>query len=112
ATRNASNTVTVLELKFATARSGTPSRLKSPTATDSGFVPTAKVSAAWKVPLPLPSSTETLLEVKLATARSCTPSLLRLPTATARGRAPTTSLHAAWNVTSPLPQHAVSALDL
>ena len=40
-----SRTETVLEMKLATARSGLPSPLKSPTATDWGCVPTPKVAA-------------------------------------------------------------------
>src|SRR5437660_373350 len=47
------------EPKFVTARSGAPSPLKSPTATEIGEQPAPKCWAAWKVPSPLPSSTET-----------------------------------------------------
>ena len=42
--------------------SGLPSLLKSPTATAEGSVPTAKVVAAPKLPVPVPSSTDTVLE--------------------------------------------------
>ena len=42
-------------------------------------------SAAWKVPLPLPSSTLTLSLPSLATARSGLPSPLKSPTATDDG---------------------------
>src|SRR2546425_304601 len=45
-----------------TGRSSLPSPLKSPTATDTGALPAVKVSAARKVPSPLPNSTETSLE--------------------------------------------------
>src|SRR5207244_8704586 len=74
-----SNTETVLDPALATARSGLPSLLKSPTATDQGAPPAAKFRAAWKVPLPLPSSTETVLARELATVRSGLRSRIRLP---------------------------------
>src|SRR5437879_9731988 len=80
-----SNTETVLDPALATARSGLPSLLKSPTATDQGAPPAAKFRAAWKVPLPLPSSTETVSDTALATARSGLPSQLMLPTETDSG---------------------------
>ena len=44
-----------------TARSGMPSPLKSPTATNSGAVPTVSVDFVVKVPSPLPSNTVTVL---------------------------------------------------
>ena len=82
-----SNTVTVLPLVFATARSGLPSPLKSRTTNDSGSGPTAKglPGAGMKPPVPFPGSTVTLLPVEFAVARSGTPSLLKSPTATATG---------------------------
>src|SRR5437667_262180 len=83
---------TLLELVLATARSGLPSRLKSPTATESGFVPAPKLVAAPKPPVPLPSSTDTSLEPRLATARSGLPSRLKSPTATETGFVPTPKL--------------------
>src|SRR5262249_57478130 len=48
--------VTLLELKLATARSGLPSPLKSPTATDKGLVPapTVELVALGKAPVPSP----------------------------------------------------------
>src|SRR5207247_1999593 len=73
---------------WATARAGTPSPLKSPTTTKTGFLPTAKVSGAWKVRSSPPSSTETVSERELATARSGTPSPLKSPTATDEGQRP------------------------
>src|SRR5947207_15657606 len=79
------STETVLEPRLATARSGLPSPLRSPTATDAGLVPAAKANGARKVAAPLPNSTETLLEPKLATARSGLPSPLKSPTATEKG---------------------------
>ena len=48
--------------------------------------------AAWKVPLPLPSSTLTLLLVMLAVARSGLPSPLKSPTATDIGSVPAAKL--------------------
>src|SRR5207245_6720236 len=50
-----SNTVTVPELRLATARSRMPSPLTSPATTNSGFVPTPKTWTARQVPLPLPT---------------------------------------------------------
>src|SRR3989442_12042683 len=61
------STETFLEARLPTARSGLPSSLKSLTATEAltateeGIGPAPKFHAAWKVPLPLPSSTETRL---------------------------------------------------
>src|SRR5207245_10984056 len=50
-----SSTVTVPELRLATARSRMPSPLTSPATTNSGFVPTPKTWTARQVPLPLPT---------------------------------------------------------
>src|SRR5438105_4775751 len=77
-----SSTDTLLELKLAVARSCLPSALKSPTATDTGPLPTGKLMAAPNVPVPVPSRIDTLEELALATARSCLPSALKSPTAT------------------------------
>src|SRR5438128_2486728 len=88
------STETLLEKSLVTARSGLPSPLKSPTATEEGLVPVAKLCAGWKVPSPLPSSTDTSLEPELAVARSCTPSPLKSPTATDLGLLPTANLGA------------------
>src|SRR3989442_1594166 len=82
---------------------GTLLESKSPTATDAGLWPAPKVSAARKVPSPLPSSTETMLEPKLATARSGLLSPLKSPTATEKGPLPTPKVCAAPKVPSPLP---------
>src|SRR5260370_11672681 len=81
----------------ATARSHTPSPLKSPTAMQIGLSPTAKFRGAWKVPSPLPKSTETSLEDSLATAKSCSPSPLKSPTATNRGFLPASKSQPAMN---------------
>ena len=53
---------TLFEPTFATARSGFPSPLKSPMATDGDPDPVAKLVAALKLPVPEPSRIETLLE--------------------------------------------------
>ena len=53
-----------------TARSKNVSPLKSPTATEVGADPTAKLVAVPNNPVPLPKSIETLLEPSLATAKS------------------------------------------
>src|SRR6267378_4303260 len=86
-------------LALVTARSSLPSPLKSPTATETGKPPAAKVNGARKVPSPLPDSTETLREPELATARSSLPSPLKSPTATEAGRLPPVlEIRAAWKV--------------
>src|SRR5439155_1308332 len=70
-----SSTDTVLQLKFATARSSLPSPFRSPTVTDTGPVLVAKSCLAAKLGVAAPgavvlSSTDTLLEPTLAPARS------------------------------------------
>src|SRR5712664_3294630 len=106
------NTETSLEKPLATARSSHPSPLKSPTATETGLSPAAKLSAAWKVPSPFPRSTETLLELKAtATARSSHPSPLKSPTATETGLSPAAKLSAAWKVPSPFPRSTETLLE-
>ena len=62
---------TLLEPALTTAISKNVSPLKSPTATEDGEVPTAKlVAGVPNKPVPLPKSIETLLEPALATAKS------------------------------------------
>src|SRR5205823_4259837 len=76
--------VTLLEPVLATARSGLPSRLKSPTTTESGRVPTptGEPAACEKPPNPFPSRIDTMFEALWsATARSGLPSRLKSPTA-------------------------------
>src|SRR5260370_42541762 len=75
------STETLLELKLATARSGNPSRLKSPTATDTGVLAARKLRAARNLPSPLPKSTDTSVEPPPATTKSSHPSPLKSPTA-------------------------------
>src|SRR3989440_11987330 len=83
-----SSTETVLESKLATARSGLPSPLKSPTATETGLAPaTKKVGSASRRPSALITGIEVLLEPKIATARSGLPSPLKTPTVTETGPA-------------------------
>jgi len=82
-------TDTLFELKFATARSGLPSPLKSPTATETGLEPTATGAAAVKAPVPDPNNTDTLFELTFATARSRLESPSKSPTATETGVVPT-----------------------
>src|SRR5215212_2483716 len=55
-----SSTETSLELAFAAAASTRPSPLKSPTATATGFDPSAEVTGGRKVPVPVPINTLTL----------------------------------------------------
>src|ERR1039458_8585734 len=74
-----SSTVTVRW--FATARSGLPSPLKSPIATELGYAPTAKglPEAAVNPPDPLPNSTVKSLLFRVATARAGLASPLTSP---------------------------------
>src|SRR5207253_961977 len=93
----------------ATARSILLSPLKSPIATDAGFVPAAKLTAAWKVPSPFPNSTETTSENMWATARSGLSSPLKSPTATKEGADPTPELTGdKVNEPSPAPNNTVT----
>lgn len=72
--------------------SGSPSPLKSPTATANGNPPVAMLVVALKLPPAPPSSTETLPANSFATARSGSPSPLKSPTATELGPSPTAKL--------------------
>src|SRR3989304_2172487 len=95
---------TLLLASFATARSGFPSPLRSPIATDSGLGPTAKFVAGPKAPVPLPRRIETLLLKLFATARSGLPSLLRSPIAPEYGVSPTAKLGADPKAPVPAPR--------
>src|SRR6266511_132184 len=95
-----SSTETLLELKFATARSGSPSRSRSPMATEAGRLPAPKFVAAPNDPAPFPSSTETLSENRFAVARSGSPSRFRSPMARERGPSPAPKFVAAPKVTA------------
>src|SRR5262245_62409109 len=53
---NRMDTLLELGLELAVARSRLPSLLKSPTATDQGAVPTPKLVAVPKPPVPLPNN--------------------------------------------------------
>src|SRR5437870_2254994 len=85
-----SSILTLLDKRFATTRSGFPSRLKSPTATASGATPetTGEPGGSVNAPLPLPNSIVTLSENLFATARSGLPSRLKSPTAAKVGARP------------------------
>ena len=110
-----SRMLTLAESSLATARSGLPSRLKSPTATEKGLVPTfsGEEGAAVKSPVPVPSRMLTLLEPALATARSGRPSRLKSPTATELGWVPTLSgeVGAAAKSPVPVPSRMVTVLE-
>src|SRR5262249_6609580 len=87
------STETVLLPKWATRRSGLPSPLTSPTATELGALPVAKVCWGAKEGVVAPaavvfSSTDTVALPELATRRSGRPSPLTSPTATERGAVP------------------------
>jgi len=94
---------TLAEPWFATARSGVPSPLKSPTATEAGVVATLKLVAVPKLPAPVPNRIDTVPELPLATARSRTPSPLTSATATDCGFRPTLKLVAVPKLTVPHP---------
>ena len=77
---------------FATAKSGIPSPLKSPTTTETGHEPVAGEGAAVKVPSPFPSRMDRLpgpAPDVIATAMSSFPSPLKSATAKASGYTPT-----------------------
>src|SRR5258707_1161081 len=82
---------TVAEPWLAAARSGLPSPLRSPMATEWGFFPEAKVCCEAKAgavaagAVVLCRTAEALAEFALATARSGLPSPLRSPMATKMG---------------------------
>src|ERR1051325_7367409 len=98
-----SRIVTLLPLLFATARSGRPSRLKSPTVSDCGLKPTEAKTEKWKPPSPSPSTTVTLFWLAFAVARSGLPSRLKSPTATAVGPSSTDMGDASDGLKSPIP---------
>src|SRR5262249_43677742 len=108
--------VTVLEKKFAVARSGLPSRLKSPTTTELGPDPTS-TGEPWgcvKPPIPSPNKIVTVEAAEFAVARSGLPSRLKSPTTTERGPDPT-STGEPWGcvkMPSPLPSWIVTLLEL
>src|SRR5262245_27018383 len=92
-TRLFSSTDTVALPMLATSRSGRPSPLTSPTATEKGLVPVAKVCWGAKDGVVAPgavvfSSTDTVALRLLATRRSGRPSPLTSPTATELGMLP------------------------
>src|SRR5262249_35882777 len=87
------STDTVSLAKLATRRSGRPSPLTSPTATELGWVPVAKVCWAAKDGMVAPaavvfSSRDTVAPATLATRSSALPLPDALPTATERGWVP------------------------
>src|SRR2546426_491253 len=103
-----SSTDTVLELKFATARSSLLSPFRSPTVTDAGLGPGAKFCLAAKPGVAAPgavvlSSTETVLELRFATARSSLPSPFRSPTVMNTGLVPAAKFCLATKLGVPLP---------
>ena len=99
------------------AMSTLPSRLKSPTATESGRNPARKLVAVPKLgegheTLHVFSSTDTLLESALTTARSEPPSRLKSPTASLSGNNPTGKSVAVAKPPLPLPSNTDTLLDL
>ena len=105
------STLTFLELRFETTRSGLPSLLKSADATVKGFEPTAKVTGDLKAPSPLPSITEIVLELNCGSCKSRNPSPLR---SVAIIDAPTLGAEkacAALKVALPLPNSTLTTSD-
>ena len=112
-TQELSKIEVLLELLFAVAKSGRPSRLKSLTATElSVLPPVAKLVAAPKLPAPLPNNTETVLTLRFATAKSGLPSRLKSPVVIPLGQEPVVKLVAAPKPPAPSPNNteAVPAL--
>src|SRR5271163_802099 len=86
------------------ARSGHPSLLKSPSATEPTWLePRATGINVWNVPSPLPNRMLAEPVSSEATARSRNPSWLISPTTTFQGALPTVYGTAFWNVPSPFP---------
>src|SRR5688500_6054052 len=105
-----SRIATLLVLDCATARSGRPSRLKSPTATDSALPPTPSGEVAGGVKLvkqtrsvQLLSRITILLAAPVTTARSGLPSRLKSPTDTESEASVTISGDVAGCVKPPRP---------
>src|SRR5436190_7201511 len=75
------NTLTLPPMKLSATKSGLPSLLKSPTATDLGVVPTitGEPGAGVKPPRPSPRRIDTLFDELLTTARSGFVSRLKSP---------------------------------
>src|SRR5882724_11111677 len=91
----------------ASATSGRPSWLKSPTATHGP--PALYVWDTWNVPSPLLSSNSELFE--FATSKSTLPSLLKSATPIAPARSPPVGWACGgWNVRSPLPRSTVKVV--
>ncbi len=87
------NTETLLELMFATAKSGRPSPFRSPIETEMGLVPVVKSVLEEKEGVELPGvvkfrNTETVLEMRLAATKSGLPSPFRSPIETEMGLVP------------------------
>ena len=76
------STDTVPDPLFASARSGFPSRFRSPIARDCGAPSVPKSLLVPKVPSPFPINTDRVLELIFTTARSGFPSAFRAPIAT------------------------------
>src|SRR5207237_10033896 len=72
---------TLLESPFVDTKSSLPSPLKSPTATESVDMPTAKLVAAPKLPVPGASKVKIFGELSFGTARSSLPGPLKSPSA-------------------------------
>ena len=101
-----SSTLSWFPERWATTRSGSPSRLKSPTATEDSppraWDPDTTAVGPVKPPPGPPSSTRTRPDSS-ATARSGSPSRLKSPTATEMGSAPVATVVGPPKVAPELP---------
>ena len=88
--------------------SSLPSPFTSPSVTENGPVPVAKVCRAWKVPSPLPKSTLALAEPPFAVMRSSLPSPFTSPSVTERGFTPVAKVCWFWKVPLPLPKSTLA----
>src|SRR5262249_1448020 len=88
---------------FATARSVSPSPLKSPLARNDGVVPTAMVPTGRSEPSLLPRKTDTSLEAEFATTTSGSRSPLKSATVTDLGLRPTPQWTGSRKDSSPTP---------
>src|SRR5207244_3510745 len=106
--------VTVLSLRFTTARSSSPSLLKSPRTSVKGPCPTGtgEPEAALNVPSPLPSRMLTMFPIPSLTAKSALPSLLKSAATMPVAKKPTGigEPGAGVNVPSPLPSSTTTPL--
>ena len=94
-----------------TAKSESPSPLKSPATDAQVGIPRSRLGRAWNEPSPLDKSTATLAPRESLTAKSEIPSPLRSPATTHCGAVPASRLRGARNVPSPLPNNTEASSE-